>query len=206
MDEKPLHIEGTVETVLFKNELNGYAVVDLDAGGEMITAVGDLGDVEEGEGLILEGQYVSHKKFGTQFRAEYCERKLPDTVVNIEKYLASGAVKGIGPGLAKKIVNVFGDKTLDIMENDPHRLSEIKGISASKCEEIAAEARKLFSLRCIMTFLSQYDIKSQYAMNTYRKFGGDAIELLKLNPYLLCGDDIELEFEKADNIALDLHI
>ena len=186
--------------------MNGYAVVDIDAGGELITAVGDLGDVEEGEGLILEGQYINHKKFGTQFRADYCERKLPDTVVNIEKYLASGAIKGIGPGLAKKIVNVFGAQTLEIMENNPHRLSEIKGISAAKCEDIAAETRKLFSLRCIMTFLQKYDVKSQYAMNTYKKFGTDAIELMKLNPYILCGDSIELDFTKADSIALDLHI
>lgn len=205
LDEKPLHIEGTVENVLYKNQENGYAVVDLDAGGDLITAVGDLGDVEEGEGLILEGQYITHKKFGTQFKADYCERKLPDTVVNIEKYLASGAVKGIGPGLAKKIVSVFGETTLDIMENDPHRLSEIKGISAAKCEEIAAEARKLFSLRCVMTFLSQYDVKSQYAMNTYKQFGPDSMDLLKNNPYILCGDSIGLEFEKADNIAFDLH-
>lgn len=206
MDEKTLHIEGTVENILYKNEMNGYAVVDIDAGGELITAVGDLGDVEEGEGLILEGQYINHKKFGTQFRADYCERKLPDTVVNIEKYLASGAIKGIGPGLAKKIVNVFGAQTLEIMENNPHRLSEIKGISAAKCEDIAAETRKLFSLRCIMTFLQKYDVKSQYAMNTYKKFGTDAIELMKLNPYILCGDSIELDFTKADSIAIDLHI
>lgn len=206
MDEKPLHIEGTVENILYRNEMNGYAVVDIDAGGELITAAGELGDVEEGEGLILEGQYINHKKFGTQFRADYCERKLPDTVVNIEKYLASGAIKGIGPGLAKKIVNVFGAQTLEIMENNPHRLSEIKGISAAKCEDIAAETRKLFSLRCIMTFLQKYDVKSQYAMNTYKKFGTDAIELMKLNPYILCGDSIELDFTKADSIALDLHI
>ena len=206
MEEKPLHIEGTVENILYKNELNGYAVVDIDAGGELITAVGDLGDVEEGEGLILEGQYITHKKFGTQFRADYCERKLPDTIVNIEKYLASGAIKGIGPALAKRIVNVFGAQTLDIMENNPHRLSEIKGISKSKCEEIAAETRKLFSLRFIMAFLQKYDVKSQYAMNTYKKFGTDAIELMKLNPYILCGDSIELDFAKADAIALDLRI
>lgn len=206
MEETTLHIEGTVENILYKNELNGYAVVDIDAGGELITAVGDLGDVEEGEGLILEGQYISHKKFGTQFRADYCERKLPDTVVNIEKYLASGAIKGIGPALAKRIVNVFGAQTLDIMENNPHRLSEIKGISKSKCEEIAAETRKLFSLRCIMAFLQKYDVKSQYAMNTYKKFGTDAIEIMKLNPYILCGESIELDFAKADAIALDLRI
>ena len=206
MEQKLLHVEGTVENVLFKNESNGYAVLDLDAGGELITVVGEIGDIEEGEGLILEGYYDTHRRFGTQFRAEYCERKLPDTVVNIEKYRASGAVKGIGPGLAKKIVAVFGDKTLDIMENAPYRLSEIKGISTQKCEEIAAEARKLFSLRCIMSYLSQYGIKSGFAMRTYRKFGADSLELLKLNPYLLCGDSIDLEFKKADTIAHDLHI
>ena len=85
LEDKLLHIEGTVENVLFKNTDNGYAVVDLDAGGELITAVGELGDVEEGEGLILEGNYTTHQRFGTQFRAIYCERKLPDTVANIEK-------------------------------------------------------------------------------------------------------------------------
>lgn len=206
MEQKLLHVEGTVENVLFKNESNGYTVLDLDAGGELITVVGEIGDIEEGESLILEGYYDTHRRFGTQFHAEYCERKLPETVVNIEKYLSTGAVKGIGPGLAKKIVAAFGEKTLDIMENDPHRLAEIKGISHQKCEEIAAEARKLFSLRCIMSYLSQYGIKSGFAMRTYRKFGTDSLELLKLNPYLLCGDSIELEFKKADSIAHDLHI
>lgn len=170
MENQIIHIEGTVENVMFKNESNGYIVLDLDAGGELITVVGELGDIEEGEGLILEGEYVTHHKFGTQFRAEYCERKLPDTVINIEKYLSSGAIKGIGPSLAKRIVNVFGEKTLDIMEHDPYRLSEIKGISEGKCEEIASEAKKLFSLRSIMSYLSQYEIKSQFAMKTYQKF------------------------------------
>ena len=206
MEQKLLHVEGTVENVLFKNEANGYVVLDLDAGGELITVVGEIGDIEEGEGLILEGYYDTHRRFGTQFRAEYCERKLPDTVVNIEKYLGSGALKGIGPGLAKKIVAVFGEKTLDIMEHDPYRLSEIKGISAQKCEDIANEARKLFSLRCIMSYLSGYGVKSGIAMRTYQKYGPDAMELLKLNPYLLCGENINLEFKKADTIAHDLHI
>lgn len=206
MEQGILHIEGTVENILFINEENGYTVLDLDAGGELITVVGELGNVEVGEGLILEGGYVNNRKYGTQFKAEYCERKLPDTVVNIEKYLASGAIKGIGPGLAKKIVNVFGEKTLDIMENDTYRLCEIKGISAGKCEEIAAEAKKLFSLRNIMSYLSQYEIRSQFAMKTYRKFGSDAMELIKLNPYLLCSDSIDLDFRKADIIASDLRI
>lgn len=206
MENQIIHIEGTVENVMFKNESNGYIVLDLDAGGELITVVGELGDIEEGEGLILEGEYVTHHKFGTQFRAEYCERKLPDTVINIEKYLSSGAIKGIGPSLAKRIVNVFGEKTLDIMEHDPYRLSEIKGISEGKCEEIASEAKKLFSLRSIMSYLSQYEIKSQFAMKTYQKFGENAKELVQSNPYILCGDSIELDFKKADIIACDERI
>lgn len=206
MEHDIIHIEGTVENVLFSNENNGYIVLDLDAGGSLITVVGELGSIESGEGLILEGQYVTHQKFGTQFRAEYCERKLPDTVVNIEKYLSSGAIKGIGPSLAKKIVNVFGEKTLDIMENESHRLSEIKGISAQKCEDIAASAKKLFSLRCIMSYLSQYEIKSQFAMKTYQQFGENSMEIVKTNPYVLCNDSIELDFKKADIIAHDLRI
>lgn len=206
MENKIIHIEGTVENVMFRNESNGYIVLDLDAGGELITVVGELGYIEEGEGLILEGEYVTHHKFGTQFRAEYCERKLPDTVINIEKYLSSGAIKGVGPSLAKRIVNVFGEKTLDIMEHDPYRLSEIKGISAGKCEEIASEAKKLFSLRSIMSYLSQYEIKSQFAMKTYQKFGENAKELVQSNPYILCGDSIELDFKKADIIARDERI
>lgn len=201
-----LHIEGTVEDVLFHNDSNGYTVLDLDAGGELITVVGELGDTEPGEGLILEGSYVQHRKFGTQFQAVYCEHKLPDTVVNIEKYLAGGAIKGIGPGLAKKIVAAFGARTLDIIENDPFKLCEIKGISQSKCEEIAAEAKKLFSLRVIMSYLSQYEVKSQFAMKAYQQYGPDAMELIQHNPYILCGDAVELEFRKADEIAHDLHI
>ncbi|MBR1592562.1 MAG: ATP-dependent RecD-like DNA helicase [Ruminococcus sp.] len=201
MSSETLHIEGTVEEVIFKNDETGYIVLDLDAGGELITVVGELGDIDEGEGLILEGNYQTHMKFGTQFRAEYCERKLPSTSVNIEKYLSSGAIKGIGKGLARKIVRTFGDDALDIIEHDTYRLSEIKGISRSKCDEIAEESRKLFSLRRLTSYLSEYEIKPKIAMMTYRKFGTDAVGLVKLNPYILCGDMIDLDFRKADTVA-----
>ena len=206
MSEQTLHIEGTVESIVFHNDITGYTVIDLDAGGELITVVGELGDTDVGESLILEGSYITHKKFGTQFQAVYCERKLPSTVVNIEKYLASGAIKGIGPGLARKIVNVFGDQTLSVIENDPYRLSQVRGISPKMCDSIAEEARKLFSLRIIMSFFSQYEIKSQFAMNTFRQHGADAMTLIKSNPYILCSDSIGIDFRKADEIAHDMHI
>ena len=206
MAERTIHIEGTVENIVFKSPRGGYIVLDLDAGGEMVPVVGELGDIEEGESLILEGKYETHKKFGTQFRAEYCERKLPSTAVNIEKYLASGAIRGIGPALATKIVRVFGAETLDIIEHQPFRLSEIKGISPKKCEEIAGEAQKLFALRTIMAFLSQFDVKPMFAMKTFQRFGPDSMALIQNDPYILCGEGIELDFRKADEIARDLRL
>lgn len=206
MADELLHMEGSVENIVYKNEINGYIVLDLDSGGEMVTVVGILGDIEEGEILILEGKYDTHKKYGTQFVAEYCERKLPDNAVNIEKYLASGAIKGIGAGLAKKIVNVFGDNALNIIENNPNRLSEIKGISPKKCKEIAEESRKIFSLRIVASFLAQYEVKAQYAMRFHRRYGTDSMEIMKKNPYILCSDGIDLKFSKADSIANGLDI
>lgn len=201
-----LHIEGSVENVVYKNSTNGYTVLDLDAGGELIPVIGNLGDVEEGEILILEGNYEATRKYGTQFRAEYCERKLPENAVNIEKYLASGAIKGIGPGLAKKIVNIFGAETLNVIENNPYRLSEIKGISRKKCDEIAEEAKKLFSLRSVTSFLSQFNIKPKYAMSAFRRYGGNSMEMIKLNPYILCSEGIDVEFGRADSVAMELDI
>ena len=201
-----LHIEGSVENILFKNPVNGYIVLDLDAGGELIPVFGNLGDIEEGEVLILEGNYTTSQKYGTQFKAEYCERKLPENAVNIEKYLASGAIKGIGPGLAKKIVNMFGAASLEIIENNTYRLSEIKGISRKKCDEIAEEAKKLFSLRAVTSFLSQFNIKPKFSMNLFRRYGGNSLDLIKLNPYILCSDGIDVEFTRADSVARELDI
>ena len=131
-----IHIEGTVETVLFCNEQNGYIVLDLDTGGDYVTVVGELGTIEEGEELRLTGKYVTHPKFGAQFRAEACERKLPATETAILKYLSSGVIKGIGPTLAKRMVEEFGDKTLEVIENTPEDLIKVKGMSAKKADFI----------------------------------------------------------------------
>ena len=201
-----LRMEGIVEKVLFFNENNGYIVFDFDKGGELVSVVGELGEVDEGESLILEGKYESNQKYGLQFHAEYCERKLPETVVNIEKYLASGVFKGINKALAKKIVSAFGVQTLEIIETNPRRLMEIKGISQKKCQEIEKESKKIFSLRMISSFLSKYNVKARFAMKAYQKYGADTFELLKINPYIMCEDSIELEFEKADVIANSLNI
>ena len=155
---------------MFRNESNGYIVLEIDSNGELVTVVGTLGDIDDGEQLSLVGKYVTHSKFGVQFQAEYCDRKLPSTAVNIQKYLSSGAIKGIGPSLAKKIVDEFGEQTLDIMENNPMKLMQIKVISPKKCESIAAEVKKIFNLRILMTYLSGYGVRAQYAMKAFQKW------------------------------------
>ncbi len=203
MEEKSIRLEGTVENVLFKNEANGYIVLDIDSGGELVTVVGELGDIECGEILSVEGNYNVHPRFGQQFCAVYCERKLPDDAINIEKYLSSGAVKGIGPSLAKRIVGVFGKDTLEIIEKTPERLKEVRGISQKKYNEIKDSIKKLFALRNTASYLMQYGIRSQFALRAYQKFGEDTIDVIKENPYYMCGNDIELDFSKADSIAFE---
>lgn len=206
MEQDSLKIEGIIETVIYRNENNGYTVLDIDSGGELITAVGELGDVEAGEVLLMEGQYVTHIKFGVQFKVEYFERKLPNTSVNICKYLSSGAIKGIGPALAKKIVDVFGEQTLEIMEKEPRRLLEIKGISPKKCDSISEEVQKIFNLRHLMIYLSKFGLKASIAMRAYQQWGHQAIEMIKVNPYCLCSNYIGLSFKKAEEVAGEMSI
>ena len=206
MEQDSLKIEGTIEAVIYRNENNGYTVLDIDTGGELVTAVGELGDVEAGEALLMEGQYVTHAKFGVQFKVEYFERKLPNTSVNICKYLSSGAIKGIGPALARKIVDVFGEQTLEIMEKEPRRLLEIKGISPKKCDSIAEEVQKIFNLRHLMIYLSEFGLKAGIAMRAYQLWGRQAIEMIKANPYCLCDNYIGLSFKKAEEVAGEMNI
>ena len=141
-EKRMLRLEGVVDKVLFFNEQNGYIVLELETDQSIETVVGELGEIEDGETLLVEGEYITHSKFGTQFKASYCERKLPSTAENIRKYLSSGTISGIGPSLAKRIVDVFGDETLEVMEHQPEKLRTIKGISEKKCQEIAREVQR----------------------------------------------------------------
>lgn len=201
-----IHIEGTVETVLFCNEQNGYIVLDLDTGGDYVTVVGELGTIEEGEELRLTGKYVTHPKFGAQFRAEACERKLPATETAILKYLSSGVIKGIGPTLAKRMVEEFGDKTLEVIENTPEDLVKVRGMSAKKADEISQEFRRIFGIRALMIFLAGYGVSPSVAVSAWKRWGQFAVEQIKANPYILCSQGIELEFSKAEEMAAKLEI
>ncbi len=201
-----LHIEGTIENILFRNEENGYVVLDLNAAGEPITVVGELGDVDEGECLSLYGSYVTHPRFGPQFQVETCERKLPNTADSIRRYLASGVIKGIGKVLAGKIVDTFGARTLEIMEHEPMRLLEVRGMSKKKCEEVAEEAKHIFTLRGVIAYFESYNIKSRYAMRAFRVWGEQCQDVIERNPYLLCQEEVGMQFKQVEPYAKDLRI
>ncbi|MFT3950619.1 MAG: ATP-dependent RecD-like DNA helicase [Oscillospiraceae bacterium] len=199
-------IDGCVDCIVYRNDENGYVVLMLDAGGELVTAVGELGNVEEGEEVTLSGEYVSHPKYGVQFKAELCERRLPHGTRQIQKYLASGVIKGIGPVLAKKIVAKFGDRALDILEHEPDRLTEVDGITPKKCRKISDEFQTVFGVRALMIFLAGYEIPPIFGVRAWRRWGAPSEEMIAANPYVLCAPEVELPFVKADEAAAKLHI
>jgi len=199
-------IRGTVDDVLFYNEETGYIVADLETEETMLTVVGEIGLVEPGEELELTGSFVNHPRFGMQFRAESCLRALPSSVINIERYLASGVIRGIGKALARKIVAEFGEFTLQVIEKEPEKLCRIKGISPQKCEEIAEAAQQIFGLRSLMGRLQAYGISASVAMQAYRRWGNAAWEVIQDNPFRLCSAGIGLEFKMAERIAADMQI
>lgn len=204
--EKALHLEGTVESILFRNVENGYVVLEMNADGEAVTVAGELGDIEEGEVLSVNGTFVNHPRYGPQFQAESFSRSLPATTESIQRYLASGIIKGIGKVLAEKIVETFGIHTLEVMENDPMRLLEVRGMSKRKCEEVAKEAKHIFALRSVVSYFESYDIKSRYAMRAFRVWGDRCREVIENNPYLLCREEIGMQFKNVEDYAKDLHI
>ncbi len=195
-------IEGIVESVMFCDPDSGYIVLELDSHGDYVTVVGELGNIEEGEELTVVGRYVRHARFGMQFRADVCRRKMPATANAILKYLSSGAIKGVGPTLAKRLVDEFGEKTFEVIENDPASLSKVRGITPAKAEEISMEFKRIFGMRALMIFLSEYSIPPYAAVRAWKKWGQYAVEMIKENPYILCGSGIELDFEKAEEMAV----
>ena len=206
MTEELSELSGAVDSIVYKNENNGYCVLILDNGYEPITVVGELGNIDEGEELRLMGKYIDHPKFGPQFKAEVCERSMPTTSVAIKKYLSSGVIKGIGPVLAKKIVDRFGDQTLYIIENEPEKLCEVDGITKKKCLKINEEFQSINGVKSLMLLLSNYGVSASYGARAWRRWGADAEEVINKNPYSLCTDGIDLPFLKADSIAASIEL
>lgn len=203
-EEDLTHLKGVVEDVIYRKEETGYIVLDMDIGGQLVTAVGNMGDVREGESLSMYGQYVTNAKYGRQFSVSIFERSLPDDADTIRKYLGSGVLKGVGPAAAGKIVKAFGAKSLDILENDPIQLTSIKGITPERAAAIGKEFRNITGLRKVMTFFSKYSVPHYVIASAWRAYGTDLLRAVKDNPYCLCTGGMEMKFENAQRIADDL--
>ncbi|MEG1448422.1 MAG: ATP-dependent RecD-like DNA helicase [Oscillospiraceae bacterium] len=203
-NEDIIKIEGNVENIIYKDDDKGFGVIEIDYEGELLTAAGDMLGANVGEKIILHGVFTNHPKYGRQFKVSACERCLPATANGILKYLSSGAIKGIGPSFAKKIVQTFGEDTLVVMEKHPERLCEVQGISASKAAKIGLEFSKIFGIRKLMVMLSKYSIGSSVAIKVWKKYGEFSYDMIEENPYRLCSADIGTPFEKCDEIAQQL--
>lgn len=207
MEQRPLEIiTGTVEEIVFHNDDTGFTVLLLDDGEELQTVVGEIMEIGEGEELKITGYFTTHPSYGPQFKASVVERSLPATAAAILKYLGSGAIRGIGPALARRLVDTFGDDTLEVMEKAPETLAQVQGISKKKALEIGEEFQRIFGIRTVMLFLSQHGVEPAMSIRVWKAWGTYAPELIRANPYMLCCDEVGMAFEKADAIAGTLEI
>ena len=204
--QEPITLSGTVESVIYQNGGNGWTVLDMSCGDELVTVVGHFPEIHPGDGIRVMGSWGNHPSYGRQFQADAFEPSVPATQAAILKYLASGAVKGVGPSLAKRIVDRFGDDTLDMLENDPDRLSAIRGISPQKAKAIGEEYRRQFGVRRCMLFLQQYGVTPAESVRVWKKFGVNAVDMVSKNPYILCEAGLRIGFERADAIAAKMGI
>lgn len=194
-------VTGYVDHIVFRNDENGYTVFNLENDDGELTCVGSFNFINEGELLELQGDYVNHSVYGNQFKVVSAQLKEPEDLVSIERYLGSGAVKGVGAALAARIVRRFREDTFRIIDEEPERLSEIKGISERKAREIAVQVEEKKDLRKAMIFLQKYGISTKLAAKIYKYYGMKVYKVLEENPYQLA-DNIEgIGFRTADEIA-----
>jgi exodeoxyribonuclease V alpha subunit len=199
-------IKGVIDSIVFQNEENGYTIAKMDSGSQIITLVGILPYLAEGNQYRVTGEWVVHPKFGEQLKADKVEEVLPTTASGIEKYLASGVVAGIGPVTAKKIVDFFGEKALDVLDNNIERLNEIKGIGTKKIELITRSYTSQREVRNIIMFFQNFGVSPNQCMKIYKRFGSNSINVIKDNPYILTETVSGIGFKTADNIARSLGI
>ncbi len=204
MTQEIEQLTGTVEHIVFANEENGWTVLELDVGGTLETVVGTFPTVQVGEHLRLQGNYVEHPSFGRQFKATACESSLPTDATAILRYLASGAVRGIGPSTAARIVDRFGADALRILEEEPDELAKIKGISLKKAREMGQSFCAQFGLREVVMTFATYGLTPAEALRCWKKFGPSTLVKIKANPYLLCTPGLYIGFERADQLCMGL--
>jgi len=199
-------IKGSIEDIIYRNEENGYTVVNINCSGELITAVGKFSSANHGEVVELHGDFTNNQKFGEQFKAETVKVLPPNTLDGIERYLSSGLIKGIGPVTAHNIVNEFKDNTLEVIEFNPSLLEKVKGISKSKAVQIASAFAEIKKMQNAVMFLQSHDISTNMAVKIYKRYLDYTEEVLKSNPYQLVEDIDGIGFLTADKIAQKLGI
>ena len=208
MDNPPqdqlLKLEGVVEHMIYENAETGYAVFEVDAGGTDVIVAGNVGSVDNGMSVTVYGRMVNHPSYGEQFKAETCEASLPQDTTALLSYLSSGVLPYIGPSTAKKIVAMFGEDTLNVISETPQSLCRIKGITPEKAAAISNEFRRMYGVREVVAWFTKYGLSAQQAVTAYRAFGPHTVEALTQNPYLLCGEPLQLKFAQVDGIAAAL--
>ena len=199
-------VEGTVQSVIFQNEENGYTVLSLAVDGqeEPVTVVGCIPCAAAGEGMTVTGVWVEHPAYGPQLTAESVERRMPQEARDVAAYLGSGILKGVGPATAQRLVDRFGADTLRIIEEEPERIQTLKGITAKRAMELSAAFRALTGLRQVMEFLARYELPVHLAMAVQRTYGDGAMQALRDDPYLLSREQYGVDFAVTDAIALSM--
>ena len=196
-------MEGTVESVIFRNEENGYTVLRLSVGdGEPVTVVGCMPGAAPGEGLAVQGTWGRHSSYGEQFKAEIVERRIPVGEKAIFEYLASGAIKGVGAATARRLVEEFGSDTFNVLEEHPEQLTKIKGITRKRALQIGEAFRLQMGMRRLLDFLGEHGLPLQLGMPLYRRYGDLALDVIRDNPYLLVDEELGVSFSTADELAL----
>lgn len=205
MQQEMEQLCGMVENVTFQNEENGFAVLNLvDEHGDLLCAVGPLAGSVPGEELTLVGRYIEHGTYGRQFEAAACAHRMPESETAIQKYLASGVLPGIGPATARRIVQKFGGKTLEILATSPEKLATVQGFSLNKARVAGKRFLEIFSVREAMASLTAYGLTATEALAAHRHFGAQVLQMIAQDPYVLCGYPLYLNFARADSIAAAL--
>ena len=202
----PEQLEAVIEETIFRNEENGYSVVQAKAGRESVTVVGTLPALAPGEQVLLSGSWTAHPQYGKQWKATACEIRKPTTLLGIERYLGSGLIRGVGPSTARLLVQAFGKNTLDVLSEHPERLTEVPGIGKKRAAQLAESFREQYAAREAMVFLQSYGVSPSLAVKISKAYGADAQRKIRENPYRLIDDIDGVGFLTADRIALSLGI
>lgn len=199
-----MEIKGEVTEIIYKNEVNGYCIAVFETPEESTTIVGYLPFVNKNDTLEVTGKFVEHQEYGRQFKVETFKKVMPETLDSLERYLANGLIKGIGPATAKKIVDTFGKETINVFKLEPERLSQIKGISKDKALEIAQEFVENWELWQLVSYLEKFGLGPQSAQGIYKKLGENAIEKIEADPYVLVELSNKVDFVQIDKMALKI--